>query len=159
VTDLYDQLKKVYVDDVYTPVEMTDEMREKLEFWYKQAVTAGRVSVFSTRFRFHPQAQGGPMKYTVVTRTVILRQQEVDFDFGPLVSQKQADALVRGGAKRRVLLDPTQLTDGKIIYEGHTTSSIVRGSQWIWGSKPTAAKIEQAEVKPVKGATPVAGSE
>jgi len=87
------------------------------------------------------------MKYTIVTRTVTLREQEVEFDFGPLVSQKQADALVRGGAKRKQLLDPAQLTEGKVIYEGHTTSAITRGKEHIWGSRPVAAKIEDAEVK------------
>jgi len=96
------------------------------------------------------------MKYTIVTRTVTLREQTVDLDFGPLVSEKQADSLVRGGAKNRKLIDPEQFSEGKVIYEGSTVSSIVRAGKMVWGSKPVAAKIEDAEKKAVPGDPPKA---
>ena len=87
------------------------------------------------------------MKYTVVTRTVQIHETEIDLDFGPLVSDKQADALVRQGSRKGLLAEQMEGAEPKLVSSKTNVSSVKRGTKTVFGLRPVAAKIEDAEQK------------
>jgi hypothetical protein len=80
------------------------------------------------------------MKYTVVTRTVTIREQVIEPAFGPLVPEKNADQLVRLAAKGGNLVDAADLIKGDVVKETTNVSSVKRGAKVIWGNKPAEKK-------------------
>jgi len=87
------------------------------------------------------------MKYVVVTRTIQVHETEIELDFGPLVSEKQADALVRQGARKGMMAEQMKDENPKLVSSKTNVSSIKRAGKNVWGNVPVAAKIEDAEQK------------